>query len=149
VNREFGPYTADMKWGEPNEGAAVNAMRLIYSYPAYYASLAAGPIRSQVLALLSPESTGNAMKARLQLLHDCMSIVLNKPNDISGEIAQLCLTRILGRRKKISANDAMGLFNMSLPVETTTQGTLTPAVDTLSIADIMDFDDEEEGEEIK
>lgn len=147
VNREFGPYTADMQWGEPSEGAAVNAMRLVYSYPAHYAALASGPIRTRALAMLSPESTGLAMRARLQLLHDCMNLVL-RSGVSEGEVsenANICLTRVLGRRKKISEKDARGLYNLSLSaeLEMATRATSRP-VKTVSLPVMMDFDEEEE-----
>ena len=94
VNREFGPYSTDMEWGEPSEDAAVHAMRLLYSYPAHYAALCAGPIRDRALALLSPRTTGAAMRARLQLLFDCLLLV---HADSQTASARVCLTRVLGR----------------------------------------------------
>lgn len=121
VNREFGPYTTDMHWGEPCEEAAINALRLVYSYSEYYSSLAVGPIREHALSMMSPESTGGAMRARLRLLHDCMALVQQQQqklrhqhkhqhqhrqyttDEVNG--VDVCLTRVLGRRRQVSQQE--------------------------------------------
>ena len=112
-----------MEWGEPSEDAAVHAMRLVYSFSAHNAALAAGPIRDRAIALLSPATTGAAMKARLQLLFDCMAIVQDataghdhfhsQPGTgatstaaAAAVNARVCLTKVLGRRKQLSKGSA-------------------------------------------
>ena len=87
----------DMEWGEPCEHAALHAMRLVYSYPAYYSDLARGAIRERFLELLSPQTTGSDMKSRLQLLQDCLTIVHDNNDPVNSKV---CLSKVLGVRKR-------------------------------------------------
>jgi hypothetical protein len=112
VNRQFGPYTADMWWGEPSEAAAVHAMRLLHSYPAHYASLAAGEIRERATTLLSPANTGSQMKARLQLLFDCLNVVHGNSSppqqQQSVRVREVCVRQVLGRRREEEEEEEEG-----------------------------------------
>jgi hypothetical protein len=96
-----------MQWGEPSEAAAVHALRLMHSYPAHYAALAAGPIRARALELLAPTTTGAAMRTRLQLLFDCLTVV-HSHDQQAATATSMCLSRVLGRRKQIGSEGEEG-----------------------------------------
>lgn len=74
VSRSFGPYVTDMRWAEPDFGAAVYAFRHLFSFRNHYQAVAASA-RIDAAALLSPQHTGDKMKQRLNLLHECLCLV--------------------------------------------------------------------------
>ena len=111
VDREFGPYSKDMKWGQPDIGAAVMAMRLVYSRLGYYTTLALA-IRHTALKEMSPASLGAGMRKRLVLIEACLSLVGRRKHlsnmDIHSIFAEAgmpsvayCVNHVLGKKKKV------------------------------------------------
>ena len=77
INRDFlGVYMEYMTWGEPDHRAAVKAMQIMHKNINFYRQKAK-EVRLKGMAKLAPHVLGAAMKARLQLVHSCICLLLH------------------------------------------------------------------------
>eukprot|EP00602_Paraphysomonas_sp_CaronLab_P001227 CAMPEP_0185022540 /NCGR_PEP_ID=MMETSP1103-20130426/5243_1 /TAXON_ID=36769 /ORGANISM="Paraphysomonas bandaiensis, Strain Caron Lab Isolate" /LENGTH=298 /DNA_ID=CAMNT_0027554647 /DNA_START=777 /DNA_END=1673 /DNA_ORIENTATION=- len=118
VSREFGPYTTDMLWADPDLGAAGHALRQVHLYLPHYRAMAA-EAREHAVNLLSPMHTGEGMVSRLRLLQHCICAVKQKygvfvtPCSGSGDTARTqykessehCMQYVLGQRMLDKPNE--------------------------------------------
>ncbi len=75
ISNNFGPYSTDMSWAEPDHGAAVHAMRQIHFRLNHY-QLRAGFARRDALKMLSAETVGGKMQRRLAEITNCLCLSL-------------------------------------------------------------------------
>ncbi len=64
LQKDYGPYKKGNIWADPNEEAAAQAMRMVYSY-SEIAARKGGKARSDIVAKLSPAAVADAITDRL------------------------------------------------------------------------------------